>query len=303
MSTRILVRSICLTLVAALSFACARTQSEPQGQRYELKGIIISFDKGQRQVIIQHQAVQGLMEGMTMGFTLKDESAYDVMRPGDQIQATLVVAGARSWLENPIITQTTLAAGNTLSPAVTAEPQPGTPFPDFTLTNQDGQRITLQQYRGRALLVTFIYTRCPLPDYCTRMSTNFAALARALQNDPALRQSAHLLSITLDPAYDTPKVLRSYGAAHTEQYEQEKFEQWELATGQPAEIKRLALFCGLTYMQDGDQIIHALRTALIAPDGRLVKIYRENTWKPDDVLSDLRSLRAAKQTPTGEVAK
>lgn len=303
LSPRFHARLICLLLLATLSFACAREQSEPQGQRYELKGVVVSFDKGQRQVVIQHQAVQGLMEGMTMGFTLKDESVYDVLRSGDQIQATLVVAGNRSWLENPIITQVTPAAGNTLTPAAPVEPQPGTAFPDFALTNQDGKQITLQQYRGRALLVTFIYTRCPLPDYCTRMSTNFAALARALNDDPDLNKPTHLLSITLDPAYDTPKVLRSYGAAHTEKYEQENFERWELATGQPAEIKRLATFCGLTYMQEKDQIIHGLRTALIGPDGKLIKIYRGNEWQPADVLNDLRSLRATKQTPTAAVVQ
>lgn len=302
-STRFPSRFIYLSLVATLSLACAGSPPEPPGQRYALKGVVVSFDKGQRQVVIQHEAVQGLMEGMTMGFTLKDESVYDVLRPGDQIQATLVVAGDRSWLENPIITQTTPAAGNAQSPAAVAEPQPGTPFPDFALSNQDGKRITLQQYRGRALLVTFIYTRCPLPDYCTRMSTNFAALARALNDDADLNKSTHLLSVTLDPAYDTPKVLRSYGAAHTEKYEQEKFERWELATGQPDEIKRLATFCGLTYMQEGDQIIHALRTALIAPDGKLLKIYRGNEWKPEDVLNDLRALRANDQTATTTTEK
>ena len=234
------------------------------------------------------------MTAMTMGFTLKEDSAYDVMRPGDRIQATLVVAGERSWLEDPIITQAVLGTGSAPSTAA-AEPQPGALVPDFTLTNQDGRRITLQQYRGRALLITFIYTRCPLPDFCTRMSTNFAALDRALQSEPDLARATHLLSITLDPAYDTPKVLRSYGAAHTENYDQEKFVRWELATGQPEEIKRLAQFCGLTYVQEADQIVHSLRTVLVAPDGKLVKIYRGNEWQPADVLNDLRLLRAGKQ--------
>ncbi|HEX8178477.1 MAG TPA: SCO family protein [Pyrinomonadaceae bacterium] len=255
----------------------------------------MSFDKGQRQVVISHEDVPGLMAGMTMGFTLKDETAYEVMRPGDRIQATLVVAGERSWLEDPAITQATPAAGSTLAPAATAEPQPGAPVPDFALTNQDGQPINLQHYHGRALVVTFIYTRCPLPDFCTRMSTNFAALNRAIQADAELQPFAHLLSITLDPAFDTPKVLRSYGAAHTENFAQEKFEHWELATGRPEEIKQLAQFFGLTYMQESDQIIHSLRTALVSPEGKLVKVYRGNEWQPADVLRDLHLLRAGKQ--------
>jgi protein SCO1/2 len=290
----LLIYVLALSLVSLLS-ACTPARNDAQARRYELKGTIVSFDKGQQQVVITHEDVPGLMEGMTMGFTLREPTAYDVMRPGDHIQATLVVSGARSWLENPIITQVVAGADAVPAAASTVEPQPGAPVPDFTLTNQDGKRITLQKYRGRALLLTFIYTRCPLPDYCPRMSTNFAALDRALQHEPDLGSYAHLLSVTLDPAYDTPKVLRSYGAAYTENYTDEKFERWELATGQPEEIKRLAQFCGLTYVQQADQIVHSLRTVLISPDGKLVKIYRGNEWKPEDVLNDLRLLRDGKQ--------
>src|SRR5918911_777853 len=289
------LRVFCLAVLAALLLACARPESEPPGRRYELKGTIVSFDKGQRQVVISHEDVPGLMAGMTMGFTLKEAAAYDVMKPGDHIQATLVVAGDRSWLEDPVLPRPAPAAGSGVAPAGAAEPQPGATVPDFALTNQDGKPISLQTFRGRALLITFIYTRCPLPDFCTRMSTNFAALDRALRDDAELRQYARLLSVTLDPAYDTPKVLRSYGAAHTENYEQEKFERWELATGRPEEIKRLAQFFGLTYMQESDQIVHSLRTALVSPEGKLVKTYRGNEWKPEDVLRDLRLLREGKQ--------
>ncbi len=176
-----------VVLLAVVMSACARPQPEAQGQHYELKGTIVSFDKGQRQVVITHEDIPGLMEGMTMGFTLKEDAAFDVLRPGDKIQATLVVAGDRSWLQDPIITQATPAAGQTLTPDAAAEPQLGTQVPDVKLTNQDGKPISLQQFRGRALLLTFIYTRCPLPDYCTRMSTNFAALNRALQGEAELR--------------------------------------------------------------------------------------------------------------------
>lgn len=293
-----LFRRYCILLCILLLLAsCTGSKSHEQAQRYQLKGTIVAVDKAHHQVVINHEAIPGYMEGMTMPYTLKDDAAYDVMRPGDQIQATLAVAGERAWLEDPIITQATPGpAKTTTAPTAAVEPQPGTPLPTFTLTNQDGQRITLEQYRSRALLLTFIYTRCPLPDFCTRMSTNFAALNRAISADADLRAHAHLLSITLDPAYDTPKVLRSYGAAHTENYEQEQFDVWELATGRPEEIKRLAEFCGLTYMQeDGDQIVHSLRTVLVGPDGKLVKIYRGNDWKPEDVLNDLRALLAGKQ--------
>ncbi|HZG53929.1 MAG TPA: SCO family protein [Pyrinomonadaceae bacterium] len=292
-------RGLLLVLsAAACAFlcGCARQPDESRAQRYELKGTVVSSNKAQQQVVIQHEEVPGFMEAMTMPFTLREEAAYDVMRPGDRIQATLVVDNERTRLENPIITQAIPAAAATPTPADgPTEPEIGALAPDASLVNQDGKKITLQQYRGRALVLTFIYTRCPLPDYCTLMSNNFAELNRELHGSPELRDRAHLLSITLDPAYDTPQVLRSYGAAHTENYQSEKFEGWEFATGQPGEIERVAHFFGLSYRREGEQINHSLRTAIIAPDGKLYKLYRGNEWKPAEVLRDLRALNGTHQ--------
>jgi protein SCO1/2 len=293
-------RSILLLLVGALFAACASPQPDPnRGQRYELKGKIVSFNKAQQQVVIQHETIPDYMDAMTMPFTLREDAAYDVMHAGDSIQATLVVDAERTRLENPIITQAipTAAGGNTATESPTgelAEPEIGASVPAVSLVNQDGKRINLQQYRGRALVITFIYTRCPLPDYCTLMSNNFAEIKRELDKSPETGAGAHLLSITLDPAHDTPQVLRSYGAAHTENYRDENFARWEFATGTPAEIQRTANFFGMSYKQDGDQITHSLRTAVIAPDGKLYKMYRGNEWKPAEILRDLRELPSPK---------
>ncbi len=287
-SLLVLVVSACACLAG-----CSQVPEESGAQRYELKGKIVSFNKAQQQVVIQHEEVPGFMEAMTMPFTLREDSAYDVMRVGDRIQATLVVNDERTRLENPIITQVVPTASDAKPTEGPTEPEIGATAPNTTLINQDGREIQLQQYRGRVLVLTFIYTRCPLPDYCTLMSNNFAALKRELDKLPELGDRVRLLSITLDPAYDTPKVLRSYGAAHTENFEGEKFERWELATGKPEEIQRVANFFGLSYRQEGEQINHSLRTAIIAPDGKLYKLYRGNEWKPAEVLNDLRELNAA----------
>jgi protein SCO1/2 len=273
--------------------ACERQRASAQAKRYEMRGTVVSFDKAQEQVVISHEEIPGLMEAMTMPYTLRDPTAYDVMKAGDKIQATLVVDGGRSWIENPIITHAELDPA--LSPAPSSssqprEPQPGDEMPDAALTNQDGKKIRLSQYRGRALAVTFIYTRCPLPDFCTLMSNNFAKIDRALSQDPDLAKKAHLLSVSIDPQFDTPKVLRSYGAAHTERYDDEKFERWELASGDAEEVRRLTNFFGLVYAPDGEQIVHSLRTAVITPDGKLYKIYRGNEWKPEELLNDFRAL-------------
>jgi protein SCO1/2 len=122
------------------------------------------------------------------------------------------------------------------------------------------------------------------------MSNNFALIDKELEKSPALYERTHLLSISFDPEYDTPKVLRSYGAAHTGKFTGETFSHWEFATGTPDEVKGIAQFFGLRYYEETDQIVHSLSTAIITPDGKVYKIYRGNEWKPEQVLQDLRSL-------------
>jgi protein SCO1/2 len=164
----------------------------------------------------------------------------------------------------------------------------GDEVPNFTLRNQDDRVIHIKDYRGKVLLLTFIYTRCPVPDYCTLMSNNFAQIDRALGQDQELYGKTHLLSISIDPEYDTPKVLRSYGAAHTGRYQNETFAHWEFAAGTQEQVKEIAQFFGLTYIPEKDQIIHALRTVIVNPDGKVGKIYGGNDWKVDEVVEQLR---------------
>ena len=186
--------------------------------------------------------------------------------------------------------------GSELGPTtlVPGEPKAGDQVPDFTLVNQDGKPIRLSQYRGKGLALTFIYTRCPQPDQCTLMSNNFAAIEKELQPQPEVYRKTHLLSISFDPEYDTPKVLRSYGASHTGRYSDEGFKHWEFATGTADEVKRIADYFGIKSIKDSstgkEELVHSLRTAVIDPQGKLVKLYRGNEWKPADVAADLKSL-------------
>ena len=258
--------------------------------RYEFKGRVVSVDRAKGEVTVDHEDVKGYMPAMTMPFPLRDAEALKVIEAGDQLQASLVITDDGYWLDTPVITKTLPGGGPAAPPAGASEPQPGAEVPDVKLVNQDGRPLNPRQFRGRALVVTFIYTRCPLPDYCPLMSANFAQLNSALLKDEALRGRAHLLSVTLDPEYDKPEVLKAYGKT----YAGGKFDNWDFATGDPAEVRRLAEFFGLTYKAEGDQVIHSLRTAVVAPDGKLLKVYRGNEWKPDEVLGDLRSLSAAR---------
>ncbi|PYS78593.1 MAG: redoxin [Acidobacteria bacterium] len=274
-----------LVLVAGLS-ACAGKRREEH--RYDLKGKVVAVDRAKGEVTVDHEEIVGYMPAMTMPYPLRDADALKVVGVGDQLQATLVVADEDYWLENPIITKGPANASGSAPPTGGAEPQPGAPVPDVKLVNQDGKPIHTGQFKGRALLVTFVYTRCPMPDQCPLLSANFAQVNGVLANDPDLRKKAHLLSVTLDPEYDKPEVLRSYGAA----YAGGKFDDWDFATGDPEEVRRLAEFFGLMYRRENGQLIHSLRTGVVTPDGRLYKIYRGNEWKPDEVLRDLKSAAA-----------
>ena len=253
----------------------------------------MAVDKGGRLVTIAHEDIKNYMPGMVMPFKLKEDWPFEVLTPGDQITATLVVDGSSSWLEDVVITQES-AGPDTKAADGIGEAKPGDEVPQFDLVNQDGKRIKIADYRGKALALTFIYTRCPVPEYCTLMSDNFAEIDRQMQKLGDAYQKTHLLSISIDPEYDQPAVLRSYGAAHTGRYSEEKFDHWELATGNKDQVKGIAQFFGMRYYHDTqsgqEQIIHSLRTAIIAPDGKVFKVYRGNEWKPDEIVKDLKSL-------------
>ena len=282
--------SIIVALVLIASIACRR-HSPANEKRFDIKGKVVAVEVDKHLVTVAHEEIKDFMPAMTMPFMLPDESALQFLAIGDEISATLVVDGAQSWLENVAITRQSSDSSGTSG---VTEAQEGDEVPDYRLTNQDNKEISLHNFRGKALLLTFIYTRCPLPEYCNLMSTNFAEVDRALQKDPNAYSKTHLLSITIDPEYDTPKVLRSYGSAHTERYESETFEHWDFATGTKDQIKGVAQYFGLRYFQDNDQIVHGLRTVIIGPDGQIVKVYRDNQWKPDEVAAEM--VKVAEQT-------
>jgi protein SCO1/2 len=266
-----------LLLLASGLGACRRNE-----KRYDIKGKVVMVEKEKHLVTISHDDVAGLMPAMTMPFTVPNQADLDYLAPEDQLTATLVVDGSQSWLENLFVARTTGSA----SVPPPNEAKPGDEVPNVALQNQDGKEIRLHNYRGKALLLTFIYTRCPLPEYCTLMSNNFAQIDRQLQQDPQVYSRTHLLSISIDPKYDTPQVLRSYGAAHTERYENETFAHWEFASGE--QVKDLAQFFGLRYFAEQDQIIHGLKTVIIKPDGTVARVYSGNDWKPEDVANELK---------------
>jgi protein SCO1/2 len=277
------MRSVFLWVVIFLLLAVGMGACRRNEKRYDLKGKVVLVEKDKNLVTITHEDVPGLMPAMTMPFTVPNQADIDYLAPEDQVTATLVLDGGHSWLENLFVVRTT---GNASTVTLPTEAKEGDEVPNYLLKNQDGKEIHLNDYRGKALLLTFIYTRCPLPEYCTLMSNNFAHIDRQLQQTPDIYQKTHLLSVSIDPAHDTPQVLRSYGAAHTERYQEETFTHWEFASGE--QVKEMAQFFGLRYFPEKDEIVHGLKTVIIRPDGKVAKVYTGNEWKPEEVVNELK---------------
>ena len=155
-------------------------------------------------------------------------------------------------------------------------------MPPFTLITQDGARVSLESFRGRPFVLTFIFTRCPIPNFCPRMSNNFAELQRAIRDGKGKLVRARLLSVTLDPAFDTPQVLKEYGANL-----QADPTIWSLATGDESEIDSITQIFSVYRQAEGGTISHGLATALIDEDGKIAKIWRGNRWSPEEVLREI----------------
>ena len=278
--------------LAAFASGCHRSpqpSASGPGKQYPVRGKVVSTDPSSGEVTLDGAAIPGFMEAMTMPYKLKNPGILGELHPGDQLAATLYVTDTSDVIDNIVITA---QAKPDYKPSVFYhEIKPGDQVPDFSFVNQSGKEIHIDQFKGKVLLVTFIYTRCPLPDFCPRMSQNFAKIDNALAADPALYAKTHLLSISFDPAYDTPAVLRSYGGAYTGNYTQEKFAHWDFAAPSKDEQNAVDKFfdVGVTPEQDRT-ITHSLSTVVITPEGKIYRWYPTNDWTPDQLLGDVRQL-------------
>jgi protein SCO1 len=291
---------IALILAEAFLFSSCHRFVMSAEKRYPFTGRVVSVDGQAQSAIIDGDAIPGFMDAMAMPYKVKPSGTLNHLIPGDSISAEVVVPSAAKnddaapdyWLENvkviAHIDPSHAAAANSLH-----TPAPGEDVPDFSFTDQGGKRISLKQYRGQVLLVTFIYTRCPFPDFCPRVSGNFAEIYRQLGTNPALA-STHLLSVSFDPEHDTPKVLRDYGFSVAHTHEPALFSRWEFAAPRAADLPRIADFFALTIKPEGGMITHNLSTAVIGPDGKIVKWYHGSDWQPSDLIKDAAGARAPK---------
>lgn len=260
--------------------ACSRAR------QYELRGQVLAVDRARQELTIKHDDIRGFMPGMTMPFKVKDPRLLDGQEPGDLVQATLVVQDANAYLSS--VARTGHAAlTEASSPAPRVELlEPGQPVPDVGLTDEAGTRHTLSDWRGRIVAVTFIYTRCPLPDFCPRMDQQFKTVQSEILADAGMRDRFTLLSVSFDPAFDTPPVL----AAHAKQVGADP-RIWRFVTGDRDTVAEFASRFGTAIMRDGSDVAsvtHNLRTAVIASDGTLLTVLHGNEWTPADLMNALR---------------
>jgi len=282
---------IALILAGVLSFSsCHRVSAQ---KRYPFTGRIVSVDSQAQSAIIDGDAIPGFMDAMAMPYKIKPAATLNHLIPGDSVSAEVVVvsSGAKNddaapdyWLENVKVIAH-IDPSHAPGASSLHMPAPGEEVPDFSFTNQSGKLISLKQYRGKVLFVTFIYTRCPFPDFCPRLSGNFAEIYKQAATNAALT-NAHLLSISFDPEHDRPKVLRDYGFSVAHTHESALFNRWEFAAPRLADLPRLADFFALTIQPEGGTITHNLSTVVIGPDGKIVKWYHGGDWQPSDLIKD-----------------
>jgi protein SCO1/2 len=276
-----------IALVVSTTIACSRA---PEPKRYELQGQIVSFDAARKEVVVDHEDIKGFMPAMVMPYKVQDVALLEGKRPGDMVTATLVVEEVNAYLTT--ITTTgheplkTPPAGPVLTDADMLKD--GDVVPDHALVDRDNKPLPMQALRGHRVALTFIYTRCPIPDFCPLMDRHFAEIQKQIAASPELAD-VRLLSVTLDPDFDTPAVL----TAHATTLGADPA-RWHFATGAATDVLAFAKRFGVIAEpgETATALVHNLRTAVIDPEGRLVKAYSGNMWTPAELIADLQAAPA-----------
>ncbi len=271
-----------MTLLGLVTLlACSR------GREYELRGQVLAVHPDRQEITIKHEDIRGFMPGMTMPFKVRDVSLLEGRSPGELVTATLVVEDTDAFLSSIERTGHAPLTEPPPSASLSAMVGPGEQVPDVEVTDQTGAARKLSDWRGRVVAVTFIYTRCPVPNFCPLMDRHFATVQKALGQDRELRNRTHLVSVSFDPRFDTPKVL----AAHAQRVGADPA-AWSFVTGTQDAIDRFAAAFGVSIIrEDADlkEIMHNLRTAVIDGEGRLVKVFTGNEWTPEELIATMKS--------------
>jgi len=263
--------------------ASAKPPEAPRVQEFQGHGIVKSLRVPEGRVVIAHEEIRGYMPAMTMEFQAASAADLESLEPGDVLGFRLVVTDRSSAIDH------LKKNGHAAVPVDEGSGQPaaGASLPDGAFTDEQGRAVHLSDFRGRVVALTFIFTRCPLPDYCPRLSRQFADAARALGAD----QDAawQFISVTMDPANDTPTVLAEYAKAFGPA---EAAGHWSFLTGAPEQIGKLGQFCGLATRGQGSALEHNLRTVVFDREGKVARVFAGNEWRVEELVDAMR--KAAK---------
>jgi len=280
-------RVSCAGLFLSLLIVSACQPAAPPVKHYQMKGQILAVLPDVQQLTIKHEDIAGFMPAMTMNYQVATPALLEGRTPGEVVTATLEVSDTVMHL-----TQIAHAGSAPLAPSSNATSMAaallaeGDRVPDTALIDEHDRRRSFAEWQGSLTLVTFIYTRCPDPNFCPLMDQNFATIQRAVAEDPALKGHVKLVSVSFDPEHDTPAVLAAHAAKHRADPA-----VWTYLTGDRTTIEKFIgrFGVGLVAADRPDLIGHNLRTALIGTDGRIVKFYTGSDWTPGAVLADLRT--------------
>jgi protein SCO1/2 len=255
---------------------------------FQVAGTVEEVRVAEREVIIRHEEIPGYMSAMTMPFAVKDSRELAGLQPGDRVGFRLTVTPTEGWIDRVTVRES--PGPEDAKPVVPSvrrvrlvdELKEGDTLPDYPFVDEQRRRVRLGQFRGQALALTFIYTRCPFPAFCPRQSRQFAEVSRQLKSRAGGPRNWRLLSISFDPEHDTPSVLRRY--ARQCGYDPE---HWSFLTGQIIDIDALTEQFGMFYARDGSGFSHNIRTVIVNAAGRIQKVFVGNDWQVDDVVAEL----------------
>lgn len=278
-------RSLLVGLCLAL---CSCGKSE---RHYNFEGRVVSKVPETHTLVLDHGNIPGFMAAMTMPYPVGAGVDLSPVEAGDRIKARVVVHGDGQYELDKVMVTDSSHREKTVKE--TRQLYLGELIPDVGLLNQDGKTIRLSDFRGKTVLLTFIYTRCPMPTFCPRLSTLFAAVEKELAKDPKEYSRTQLVSVSIDPKFDTPSVLRKYGLAYLSGNEK-SFGHWSFTVPSPENLKKLAEAFALIYEEEDNQITHSMSTVLIAPDGRLIKEWTVSDWTSAEAVAAMRQVEYAK---------
>jgi protein SCO1 len=269
-----------------LLFLFASAGCQKLAKHYTLNGEVLVKDVSSGTITVDGDNIPGFMPAMTMNYSVKDSQGLQRVEPGDKIRADVVVNGNNTyWLEHIAITDQ--SSRGTITATQPRELLRGEEIPDVPLVDQDGRTFHLSDFKGKSVLLTFIYTRCPFPTFCPLITSEFAKIHATLAQTPSIYDKTHLLSISLDPKFDTPPVLRKYGLAYLEG-DASGFAQWSFASTSPEDLKKLASAFDLVYFQENNVINHSMNTILLAPNGAVEQMWPGNEWTPSQIVEAVK---------------